>query len=308
MRILVTGGAGFIGSHLALALAEEKHLVHVVDNFDGYYEPSLKRQNARLLMKKKILIHELDLGVDPLEGMLEDVEFVIHAAAQPGNDANTPYFSYIKNNFHATVALLESLKNKKVPMIFCSTSSVYGLNATEDETTLPAPVSPYGVTKVAAEAAVQAAVRRGEIDACILRYFSVFGPSERPDKLFPKLFYALMHGTEFPLYEGSEKHLRSFTYVSDIVDGTLKAMKNWEKVRGEIFNIGTDEQVTTAHAIEVAEQITGKKLKIKKLPPRAGDQLATHANIDKARRTFGYAPQTKLREGLKHVYEALKTV
>lgn len=303
MRILVTGGAGFIGSHLALRLAQEKHLVSVVDNFDGYYEPALKRQNARMLIKQNILIHELDLAVDPLEGMLEDVELVIHAAAQPGNDAATPYFSYIKNNFHATVALVEALKNKKVPMIFCSTSSVYGLNATEDETTLPLPVSPYGVTKLAAEAAVQSAVRRGELDAAILRYFSVYGPRERPDKLFPKLFYALKHGTEFPLYEGSEKHLRSFTYVGDIVTGTLQAIKNWEKARGEIFNIGTDEQVTTAHAIEVAEQIAGKKLKIKRLPARAGDQLATHANIGKARRVLGYTPHTKLCEGLKEVWQ-----
>lgn len=308
MRILVTGGAGFIGSHLALRLKEEGHLVDVVDSFDAYYDVGLKKNNARLLKKQGILVHTLDLAIDPLEGLLDDVEFVIHAAAQPGNDASTSYFSYIKNNFHATVALLEALKNKKVPMIFCSTSSVYGLEATGDETTLPAPVSPYGVTKLAAEAAVQAAVRRGEIEACILRYFSVFGPRERPDKLFPKLFYALMQGVEFPLYEGSEKHLRSFTYVDDIVQGTLLAMKNWERARGEIFNIGTDEQVTTAHAIEVAEQITGKKLKIKKLPPRAGDQLATHANIEKAGRVLGYSPQTKLRKGLGQVYEALKTV
>lgn len=306
MRILITGGAGFIGSHLALKLAQDKHDVRAVDNFDPYYVVTLKKRNAQLLQRAGVLIHQLDLAVDPLEGLLEEVELVIHCAAQPGNDANTTYFSYLKNNLHATVALVEALKGSDTRLIACSTSSVYGLNATGDETTLPAPVSPYGVTKLAAEAAVMSAVRRGELQACVLRYFSVFGPRERPDKLFPKLFRALREGSPFPLYQGSEKHERSFSYVEDIVHGTLLAVEHWDKARGEVFNLGTDEMQTTGQVLAWAQEISGKPLNLQKLPPRAGDQLSTRANIAKATRLLGYRPQVKLQEGMRQMWESLK--
>lgn len=276
--------------------------MRALDNIDGYYNPLLKHKNAHQLSKSGILLHQIDLAIDPLEGVLEHTDLVIHAAAQPGNSSDTPYGSYIKNNFHATVALTEALKGTSTRLIFCSTSSVYGLNATGDENTLPAPVSPYGVTKLAAEAAVMSAVRRKELGACILRYFSVFGPRERPDKLFPKLFHALKHGKEFPLFEGSEHHKRSYSFVGDIVKGTLLAVKNIENINGEIFNIGTDEISTTGQAIAIAEELTGKKLNIKRLPPRPGDQLSTGANIAKARAKLGFAPQTSLKEGLKEVW------
>jgi nucleoside-diphosphate-sugar epimerase len=311
MRILVTGGAGFIGSHLALQLKLAGHRVRTLDNFDAYYDPSLKHQNARLLEKEGILNHRLDLALDPLEGVLGETEFVIHAAAQPGNDANTSYFSYIKNNFHSTVSLIETLKNfkingREIPMIFVSTSSVYGLNATGGEETLPAPVSPYGVTKVAAEAAVMSAIRRKEFSGCILRYFSVYGPRERPDKLFPKLFHALKHEEEFPLFEGSREHRRSFTYVGDIVRGTILALENWNKAQGEIFNIGDHRTHTTGEALELAQEISGKRLKFQHLPARAGDQQSTAANISKARNILGYEPQITLEEGLKKVWESIQ--
>lgn len=302
MRILITGGCGFIGSHLSLTFAAQGHSVRVADNFDSYYDPRLKRKNAHLLKEAGILVHELDIAVDPLAPILQDLDLIIHAAAQPGNDANTSYFSYIKNNFHATVALVEALKGSSIRLVNISTSSIYGIDATGDETRLPAPVSPYGVTKLAAEAAVLSAVRRRELRAAVVRYFSVFGERERPDKLFPRLFTCLKRGSEFPLFDGSLEHLRSFTYVGDIVSGTQAVVDQFDKACGEIFNIGTEEQSTTAQTLEIAQSITGKTLKIQHLPPRPGDQMATHAQIGKAKKILGWTPKVSLQEGLARVW------
>jgi nucleoside-diphosphate-sugar epimerase len=135
-----------------------------------------------------------------------------------------------------------------------------------------------------------------------VRYFSVYGPRERPDKLFPRLFSALKHQTPLPVFEGSESHLRSFSFVGDIVSGTLCAMKNIEKASGEIFNIGTDQTSTTGQALELAQQISGKKLIIQKMPPRPGDQLSTKANLEKARRVLGFSPKVSLKDGLTQVW------
>jgi nucleoside-diphosphate-sugar epimerase len=306
MNILITGGAGFIGSHLALAAKQGGHRVHIVDNFDAYYDPGIKRRTARMLSKEGILVHELDLSMDPLSGILEGIDFVIHAAAQPGNSAGTSYESYIRNNLHATVALVEALAGTNIGMVHVSTSSVYGFKACGDENTLPQPASAYGVSKLAGEQAVLSAVRQGRLLACSLRYFSVFGERERPDKLIPMLYSALKKDTEFPLYEGSLSHERSYTYVGDIVNGTMLALQKLPQVRGEIFNLGNDKTNTTAEALEFAQQISGKKLKVKKLPPRPGDQLATHANITKARAVLGFAPQYTLRESMKKTWEWAK--
>jgi nucleoside-diphosphate-sugar epimerase len=304
MQVLITGGCGFIGSHLALALARAGHRVRAVDNFDAYYSPALKRKNAALLAKNGVLVHRLDLAVDPIASVVEHADCVIHAAAQPGIDENSPYESYIKNNFTATVALIDAIARagSHPRLIHFSTSSVYGRIATGNEESLLFPVSAYGVTKVAAEAAVTSAVRRGEMSACILRPFSVYGERERPDKLFPKLFYALKHNSELTVFEGSPLHQRSFTYVRDVVDCALAAMNRWDAAAGEIFNIGTTTVSTTGQSLELAQEITGKKLKIKKLPARAGDQDVTIADMSKTQKLLGVNPQTTLRDGMMKVW------
>ncbi len=298
MRVLVTGAAGFIGSHLALKLAEKGHEVHALDNFDDYYSPVLKRKNAALLAHQHIPVHRLDLAEDPLEGVLEGIDVVFHLAAQPGNNAQTPYTSYLRNNLFATVSLLEAIKGRGIKFIHASTSSVYGEYAEKSEDTLPAPISPYGATKLGAEAVVGAANRRGDVPATILRYYSVYGERERPDKLFPKLFYCLNHDEAFPLFEGSLQHKRSFSYVGDIVEGTILALENFERAQGEIFNLGSAQVFTTADAIALAEKITAKKLQVRNLPARSGDQKSTAAIIEKAHVVLGYAPKTSLFEGL----------
>jgi len=306
MRILVTGAAGFIGSHTALRLAKEGHEVYGVDNFDSYYAPSAKKENAQLLWKQaKILVHRIDLAIDPLQGILPGTDAIIHLAAQPGNDPDTTQDSYIKNNFYATVALIEAVKTHcpNAQFIHGSTSSVYGADATVAEDTLPAPISPYAVTKLAAEAAIQSAQRRGEIHSSILRFFSVYGPRERPDKLFPKLFSALKNNSPFPLFEGSANHKRSFTYIDDIVEGIVLALTHFDKIESEVINLGSSSCSTTAQALDIAQQITGNTLQVKNLPARPGDQLATHANISKAQDLLGYQPNTSITDGLKQVWQ-----
>lgn len=310
MRILVTGIAGFIGSNTAAALAKEGHEVSGVDCFDSYYSTTVKKANANRLWKEhKILTHNLDIATDPLSGILEGIDAVVHLAAQPGIDANTTYDAYIKNNFYATVALIQAMKEapSKPFLVHGSTSSVYGINATGDEDTAPLPASAYGVTKLSSEVAIQAAHRTGEIRATIIRFFSVYGPSERPDKLIPRVFKALKHDTQFPLFEGSLEHIRCFSYVGDIANGISLALNNFDKAQGEIFNLGSDETHTTAEILEQAQQIVGKKLKIKTLPKRPGDQSKTEANIAKVQKILGYKPQTTLKEGLQNVWKWAQT-
>lgn len=301
MKIFISGIAGFIASNLAEKLNSLGHDVVGVDSLENYYTPIFKEHTANILRKQGIKVEIKNLISDDLKNLLEDVDVIYHLAAQPGNDANTPFKNYVNNNIYATKNLLdEAMKVKKLKaFINIATSSIYGFFATSKEDVVTLPVSPYGVTKLAAEQLVLSKYRTDNFPACSLRLFSVFGKRERPDKLYPKLIKALANDTEFPLYDGSLEHKRSFSHVEDIVEGLLLPLEKWEKANGEIFNIGTGEQTTTGHGIEVAEKIFNKKLLIKHLPKRLGDQLATHANIEKARNVLGYNPKISFEEGLK---------
>lgn len=305
MIILVTGAAGFIGSHLAERLAEKGHSVRGLDCFTDYYSVALKEMNAAQIREKGVELLRIDLAEDDLSAAVDDVDFVYHSAAQPGISATTPFEIYLRNNVTATYRLLEAVE--KVPtfqgLINISTSSVYGADASGDETTEPQPTSYYGVTKLAAEQLVLAYTRDGGLPACSLRLFSVYGPRERPDKLYSKLIRCIMEDEPFPLYEGSEGHRRSYTYVSDAVDGLEAVLRNFDRCVGEIFNVGTDVTHTTGEAIETVENVIGRRARIETAPPRPGDQLRTHANIEKARSVLGYHPTTILREGVEETVE-----
>jgi 2-polyprenyl-3-methyl-5-hydroxy-6-metoxy-1,4-benzoquinol methylase len=187
----------------------------------------------------------------------------------------------------------------KIGFINISTSSVYGFDATGDESTEPKPTSYYGVIKLAAEQLVLASNRDQGFPACSLRLFSVYGPRERPEKLYPKLIKSILEDKDLTLYEESEKHLRSYTYIDDIIQGLIAPLDNFDVCLGEIFNIGTDAAITTGDGIKIVEEIVGKKVRITKVPKRSGDQLRTHANIDKARRILAFAPKISAQEGLK---------
>ncbi|MFQ6126777.1 MAG: NAD-dependent epimerase/dehydratase family protein [Candidatus Heimdallarchaeota archaeon] len=301
MKILVTGVAGFIGSHLAERLVDLGHEVNGIDCFTDYYSLGLKKMNAEDVKRKGVRIFELDLATNDLEPVLTDVEFIYHLAAQPGISATTPFESYLKNNVIATHHLLEACKSLSSLKCFIniSTSSVYGAYATDSEDTAPKPISYYGVTKLAAEQLVLALHREQQFPASSLRVFSVYGPRERPDKLIHRLIRCILEDKPFPLYEGSEHHSRSFTFIDDIIEGFISVLNNFNQAIGEIFNMGSDVEVTTGETIRIVEKILGKEVKKVIKPKRPGDQLRTCANITKAHKLLGYEPKTTVEEGLK---------
>jgi UDP-glucuronate 4-epimerase len=300
MNILVTGAAGFIGSHLCERLLALGHSVRGIDNFSPYYDVALKEENARSLQAAGASLHRLDLAADPLAEAVAGIQVVFHAAAQPGLSASS-FDTYVRNNIQATHRLLEAVHASPSLTAFVNiaTSSVYGSFATEPETAEVRPTSSYGVTKLAAEQLVMASARDRGLPACSLRLYSVYGPRERPDKLYPQLIRALLQGTPLPLFEGSESHRRSYTYIDDILDGLIAVLDRWDRCAGEIFNIGTDTVITTGEGIRLVEEIVGKRAVILRLPRRAGDQTATQANINKARRMLDYHPAVLPADGLR---------
>jgi UDP-glucuronate 4-epimerase len=302
MKILVTGAAGFIGSHTAEWLHFLGHKVIGLDNFSDYYDVSLKQLNANELNAKGIIIEKIDLrNALQLQELPTDFDYIFHFAAQPGISSTSSFEDYLSNNVIGTKNLLDfALKNQNLNLfVNIATSSIYGIHATFDESVAPSPASFYGVTKLAAEQLVLASSRLGQLKACSLRLYSVYGPRERPEKLYTKLIANASNDIPFPLYKGSEKHLRSFTYVQDIVDGVVSVIGKEDLVNNEIINLGTEEENSTQSGIEIVEQILYKKIDLQIVEARIGDQLRTKAVIDKARKLLGYDPKTTLFEGLK---------
>lgn len=302
MRILVTGAAGFIASHLCEKLADLGHEVLGVDNFNDYYNPELKKLNADDLAKKGVKIFTVDLNADLSEVFEKPYDYIYHLAAQPGISSDTTLEEYVNNNIYATQNLVDAVLKYNPNLksfINIATSSVYGVEATVDELVPPQPVSFYGTTKLAAEQLVLGLQRLGKLNACSIRLYSVYGPRERPEKLYTKLIENLYNDKPFPLFEGSVKHERSFTYVGDIVDGLVAIIGKEDVVNGEIINLGTDEVNTTQEGINAVEQIMNKKLIIDNKPPRKGDQQRTAAVIDKARKLLNYEPKVTLKQGLE---------
>jgi UDP-glucuronate 4-epimerase len=302
MRILVTGAAGFIGSHLCEKLADLNHEVFGIDNYNSYYDINLKRMNAEDLKNKGVSIFEIDL-IDHLEHVfLIPYDYIFHLAAQPGISSTTPLTDYVKNNIYATQNLIESVLKWNLNLksfINISTSSVYGIQATVNETEITKPISFYGTTKLAAEQLVLAQQRIAKINACSIRLYSVYGPRERPEKLYTKLIKNLYENEAFTLFEGSLYHERSFSYVGDIVEGLASIIGKETDLNGEIVNLGTDEVNTTKDGIEIIQRILNKKLIINHQPARKGDQEKTAAVIDKAKSLLNYSPKTLFIDGLK---------
>jgi len=300
MKILVTGAAGAIGSHVAEALVREGHDVRGIDSLTPYYARELKEINVADIKKSGVDFSKVDLVTDDLAPHLADVDVVYHFAAQPGISAAVPFADYLNNNIVATERLLQAVKHAGNAKLFVqiSTSSVYGKYAAGDETSEPKPTSYYGVTKLAAEQLALAYHREDGLPVVVLRLFSVYGERERPEKLYHKFIKHVLNSESFTLFDGSEDHVRSYTYVGDAVSGCLLVLDHLKESIGHIFNIGNDKTITTGEGIAILEQALGKKAEIVRKPKRPGDQLETAANISKARRILGYDPKVEPKEGL----------
>ncbi len=300
-KILVTGAAGFIGSHLAERAAGLGHEVIGVDSLTDYYSIDLKRQNVKDIIDQGVKFYELDLLDDKIADVCRGVEIIYHLAAQPGISDQIPYEIYVRNNTLATEKLIKIASNLPSLKLFVyvSTSSVYGKIATVTEEGATDPVSYYAVTKLAAEQLVLSYHKTRGLPVCAVRLFSVYGPRERPEKMIIRLVKSVVSGQEVPIYEGSLDHFRSYTYVSDIIDGLILFLDKADLCRGEIFNLGSDQEYSNQELIELIEALAGKSANKISCPARGGDQLKTKANIEKIKRILAYQPKVSLKQGLE---------
>jgi UDP-glucuronate 4-epimerase len=301
MRYLVTGAAGFIGSHLVEALRSRGHDTVAADVFSDYYDPALKEENAR-----EFEVLRIDLASAPLEELVASCDGIFHLAGQPGvrSSWGEDFSRYLRDNVLATQRLFEAAVPAKRRVVFASSSSVYGdaeSYPTPEETT-PSPISPYGVTKLACEHLARAYGRNSGLDAVVLRYFTVFGPRQRPDMFFTRLLTALAEGSEVELY-GDGSQSRSFTYVGDVVEATLLAMERGRE--GAVYNVGGGVEASVRETIELAERVSGLTLAIREREPAAGDVKRTAPEISRAREDLGWTPGVSLEEGLRRQWDWL---
>lgn len=296
MKYVVTGAAGFIGSHLAEALQREGHEVLGVDSFTDYYDPAVKERNARGLD-----VRRLDLARDELDFTAWDGVF--HLAGQPGVRSFGDVFPlYVERNVLASQRVFDAAAAADARVVFASSSSVYGEaeRYPTPEETAPRPLSPYGITKLACEHLVRASGRSLGLDAVVLRYFNAYGPRQRPDMAFPRVVSALVEGSPFTLY-GDGEQSRSFTYVGDVVAASVLAMERAGS--GAIYNVGGGQEATMNEAIAMLESIAGRRLDIQRDEAVDGDQRRTKADTTRIRDELGWRPSTSLEEGLRAQWE-----
>ena len=300
-RVVVTGAAGFIGSHLCERLLADGHEVIGIDSFTDYYERDRKEANLQVARQNPAFkLVEADLVTAGLSQALSGAAVVFHLAGQPGVRPSwgSQFDRYVQANIVATQRLLETLRESPVKrLIFASSSSIYGdaeMFPTK-ETALPRPVSPYGMTKLAAEHLAFVYMRNFGIPVTSLRYFTVYGPRQRPDMAFCRFMEALVENQEIGIF-GDGEQTREFTYFSDAVDGTVKAAS--ADVAGQIINLGGGSRVSVNRVLDTLEDISRIKARRKYLPVAPGDPRHTGASINLARERLGWEPRVSLRDGL----------
>jgi nucleoside-diphosphate-sugar epimerase len=295
MRYLVTGAAGFVGSHLAERLLAAGHEVLGVDSYTDYYDPERKRENAA-----ELDVLEADLLSVELDALLDGVDGMFHLAGQPGvRSSFGPGFElYVERNVHASGRVFEAAARRGVRVVYASSSSIYGdaESYPTREDALPRPISPYGVTKLCVEHLAYAHARTTGLEAVGVRYFTVYGPRQRPDMAFTPLLEALADGGTFRLF-GDGSASRSFTFVGDAVDATVAAIERGRA--GELYNVGGGDEATMAEAIALAEEISGRTLAVERHGAAAGDVRRTRADVAKAEEELGWRPTTSLADGLE---------
>ena len=306
-RIIVTGVAGFIGSTLTEKLLEQGHTITGIDSFTDYYSVHIKEKNIKNILKHPnfSFIHE-DLGKLNFSKLFENIDYIFHLAAQPGvrKSWGDDFQIYNQNNIVITQKILESLKKNSnlKKFVLASSSSVYGdqLGLLNEEKSLTRPVSPYGVTKLAAENLTNLYHKNFKIPTVALRYFTVYGPKQRPDMAFTRFLYSIINGKKFSIY-GTGEQTRDFTYVDDIVSGTIDAATS-DSV-GEILNLGGGSVISFSEIIEIMKTMTGKNPEIEFTNEQKGDVRHTNADITKSRKLINYIPKTDIKSGLKNQFE-----
>ncbi len=299
-RYVVTGCAGFIGSHLAERLVGRGHEVLGVDSFTDYYPRAVKEANlVALRTRPGFSLAEVDLVEEPLADLFRGADGVFHLAAQPGvrGSWGASFAIYVRDNLLATQRVFEAAAAEGLRVVFASSSSVYGNAAAlpTREDVAPRPISPYGMTKLGCEHLAQAYAASCGLDAVSMRYFTVYGPRQRPDMAFARMLSALVEGTPFTV-NGTGEQSRDFTYVGDAVAATVAAMERAPS--GALYNVGGGAETSLRDAIALAEELSGRRLKVSFEPDAAGDVRRTAADTTRIRADLGWEPHTPLARGL----------
>jgi len=310
MRCVVTGAAGFVGSHLSERLLADGREVIGIDCFTDYYARGIKEANLAVARaNSRFTFIEGDLNDLDLPSILQPGDLIFHQAAQAGVRASwgQSFEAYTRHNVMATQRLLETCKQvMPARLVYASSSSVYGDTdkMPEHEDDHPRPVSPYGVTKLAAEHLCVLYWKSFGVPTVSLRYFTVFGPRQRPDMAFNRWCRAALADEELPLF-GSGEQTRDFTYVDDIVDALVAAGE--ADCAGAVINLGGGNRASVNEVLDMLGQIHGAPLKIKRMETQKGDVRHTWADIERAKKLLNFAPQVKLADGLQAEYDWLKS-
>jgi UDP-glucose 4-epimerase len=302
MKALVTGAGGFIGSHLCERLLHDGHEVTGIDCFSDFYPRWIKQQNLETsLSHDRFRFIEGDLNEIDLVPLLADSEVVFHLAARAGvrSSWDQEFASYLRDNVLATQRLLEASRGQAVRrIVYASSSSVYGdaERYPTPESLLPQPVSPYGVSKLAAEHLCRLYGRRFQVPCLSLRFFTVYGPRQRPDMAFHVFGRALLTGAPIQVF-GDGEQSREFTYVDDVVKALILAAERGSS--GAVYNVGGGSEVTLNQALRLLESISGRSVPVQYSETQPGDARRTAADLTLAREQLGYAPRTGLEAGLR---------